>query len=214
VPAIAASLGDAPNAIESPGERGPYYRLVAHSPSIPRRGAYALPLIAFVGIAAGVYLVGRAITPDYYGISLFGKTAADTVPLKSWLATGALAVAVWQLLSALWIFGRLPAISPAPRPVKLTHRLTGAALILLTLPIAYHCMLAYGVQDLDPRVAVHSIAGSALYGAFAAKLIVVRSRRLPGWTLPMAGAVVVALVLTLWYTSALWYFDDYSLPAL
>jgi Family of unknown function (DUF6529) len=206
VPAIAASLGDAPNAIESPGERGPYYRLVAHSPSIPRRGAYALPLIAFVGIAAGVYLVGRAITPDYYGISLFGKTAADTVPLKSWLATGALAVAVWQLLSALWIFGRLPAISPAPRPVKLTHRLTGAALILLTLPIAYHCIFRLGFQGGTARTLTHSLAGSAFYGAFAAKVLIVRLHRYPWWVLPSAGGLVFAALVAAWYSSALWFF--------
>jgi hypothetical protein len=30
----------------------------------------------------------------------------------------------------------------------------------------------------------------------------------------MAGGAVVVLVAVLWYTSALWYFSDYSLPAL
>jgi len=80
-------------------------------------------------------------------------------------------------------------------------------------PIAYHCAFAYGVQtNIDARVAVHSLAGCFFYGAVAAKLIVVRSRRLPGWALPLAGGTLVALVAVLWYTSALWYFDDYSLP--
>ena len=75
------------------------------------------------------------------------------------------------------------------------------------------CAFAYGVQtDIDARVAVHSLAGCFLYGAVAAKLIVVRSGRLPGWALPLAGGTLVALVAVLWYTSALWYFDDNSLP--
>jgi Family of unknown function (DUF6529) len=53
-------------------------------------------------------------------------------------------------------------------------------LFLLSLPVAVHCMFAYGVQLGDPRVAVHSVAGCLFYGAFAAKVLIVRSRRLPG----------------------------------
>jgi Family of unknown function (DUF6529) len=36
------------------------------------------------------------------------------------------------------------------------------------------------VQLTSPRVAIHSIAGCFLYGAFAAKVLLVHSRRLPG----------------------------------
>ena len=47
-----------------------------------------------------------------------------------------------------------------------THRTIGIVAILLTLPIAYHCALAYGVQThIDARIAVHSIVGCFLYGA-------------------------------------------------
>ena len=95
------------------------------------------------------------------------------------------------------------------------HRAVGVLALLLTLPIAYHCAFAYGVQTMiDARVAVHSIAGCFLYGAFAAKLTVVRSGRFPGWALPLAGGTLVALVAVLWYTSALWYFNGYRLPVL
>jgi len=86
--------------------------------------------------------------------------------------------------------------------------------ILLTLPIAYHCMRAYGVQTFDSRIAVHSIAGCFFYGAFAAKVTIVRSKSLPGWTLPVAGGTLVALAAVLWYTSALWYYNDFSIPLL
>ena len=48
----------------------------------------------------------------------------------------------------------------------------GVAAILLTLPIAYHWILAYGVQThIDRRVAVHSLAGCFLYGAIAASWV-------------------------------------------
>ena len=74
---------------------------------------------------------------------------------------------------------------------------------MLSLPIAYHCLRAYGFRDFDRRTVVHSIAGCFFYGAFAAKLIVVRSRRLPGWALPVAGGTMVARVVVLWYSAAL-----------
>jgi hypothetical protein len=32
--------------------------------------------------------------------------------------------------------------------------------------------------------------------------------------LPIAGGTLVLLVVLLWYTSALWYFNDYHLPAI
>jgi hypothetical protein len=96
-----------------------------------------------------------------------------------------------------------------------THRTIGVVAILLTLPIAYHCALAYGVQThIDTRIAVHSLVGCFLYGAVVAKLLIVRTNPLSRWILPMAGGAVVVLVAVLWYTSALWYFSDYSLPAL
>jgi len=85
-------------------------------------------------------------------------------------------------------------------------------LFALTVPIAVHCLMAYGVQLTSPRVAVHSLAGCLFYGAFTAKVLLVRTRRLPGWTLPAAGGALALLVAVLWYTSALWYYNGYQLP--
>jgi hypothetical protein len=175
----------------------------------PRSGLLLLPGLA---IAAALYAFGREHTPDYSGTGLFGRTAVDTLSLKSWLATAVLALVVLQIALALWMYGKLRAAPPARVP--LAHRLTGAALLVLTLPIAYHCMLAYGVQTTDARIAVHSVAGCFFYGAFATKVAVVRSRRLPGWALPFAGGTIAVLVALLWYTSSLWYFRDFSLPVL
>jgi uncharacterized membrane protein HdeD (DUF308 family) len=77
-----------------------------------------------------------------------------------------------------------------------------------------HCLLAYGVQLTSPRVAVHSIAGCFFYGAFVAKVLLVQSRRLPGWVLPVAGGTLAVAVGVLWYTSALWYYHGFQLPGL
>jgi Family of unknown function (DUF6529) len=82
----------------------------------------------------------------------------------------------------------------------------------LTVPIAVHCLIAYGVQLTSPRVAVHSVAGCFFYGAFTAKVLLVQSRRLPGWAPPAAGGTLAVIVGVLWYTSALWYYHGYQLP--
>jgi Family of unknown function (DUF6529) len=179
-----------------------------------RRGLWiAVPAVVGVAVAAGLYVFGTQHAPDY-NTSLFGESAADTLPLKSWLGTALLGLAGLQLLLALWMYGRVPRL-PRARAVAGGHRLVGLSALVLSLPIAYHCAFAYGVQThIDARIAVHSLAGCFLYGAFAAKVTIVRAKRLPGWTLPLAGGLLVALVAVLWYTSALWYFNDYSLPSL
>ena len=64
------------------------------------------------------------------------------------------------------------------------------------------------------RVAVHSLAGCFLYGAFVAKVLLVHTRRLPGWVLPLMGGILAVTVAVLWYTSALWYYNGYQLPHL
>jgi len=42
-----------------------------------------------------------------------------------------------------------------------------------------------------------------LLRAFLTKVLVVRSRRLPGWVLPVMGGLVVTVVAVVWYSSAL-----------
>ena len=94
------------------------------------------------------------------------------------------------------------------------HRVIGFATFALTVPVAVHCLIAYGVQLTSARVAIHSIADCLFYGAFAAKVLIVHSRRLPGWALPAAGGTLAILIGVLWYTSALWYYNGFQLPHL
>lgn len=147
-----------------------------------------------------------------YTFSIFGSSGADSIKLKAWIATVILGLAMLQLLGALWIFGKLPGLRAAPRPVGLLHRTSGVVLFLATVPVAVHCIWAYGFQTSGTRVFVHSLAGCFFYGAFAMKVVVVRSRRLPGWVLPTAGGVLFTVIVVIWYSAALWFFNDYKLP--
>jgi Family of unknown function (DUF6529) len=162
-------------------------------------------------VAVALYTFGRTHTPSYT-MGLFGQHGIAVNRLKAQLATGMLGLALVQLTLALWMYRRLPGTGAAPPPVPVLHRIGGASLFLLSLPVAVHCMFAYGVQLFDLRVAVHSVAGCFFYGAFAAKVLIVRSRRLPGWALPLAGGLLVTLIAVMWYSSALWYFDGSRLP--
>ena len=101
------------------------------------------------GVAVALYVAGRLHTPNY-SFSLFGRVGLGAVMLKSTLAS------------------KLPLAGSPPRPVPLAHRVIGFALFALTVPIALHCLIAYGVQLTSLRVAVHSLAGCFFYGAFAA----------------------------------------------
>jgi hypothetical protein len=177
-------------------------------------GSVAARLVLAVLLAAivtGVLVIaGRVHQPDY-AASIFGQTGTGALAVKSWLASITLVLAAGQVLLALWLYRKLPGLPAPGRRVARAHRLTGITLIAVTLPVAVHCLIAYGVELTSFRVAVHSLAGCFLYGVFAAKVLLVRSRRLPGWVLPAAGGTLAAVVAVLWYTAALWYFHGFGL---
>jgi hypothetical protein len=163
------------------------------------------------GVAVALYVAGRVVTVNHT-FSLFGRQYLAAVALKALLASVALGLAVLQVLLALWMYRKLPLAGSPPRPVRLAHRVLGFGLFALTVPIAVHCLVAYGVQLTSARVAVHSLAGCFFYGAFVAKVLLVQTRRLPRWVLPVAGGTLAVVIGVLWYTSALWYYNGYQLP--
>jgi hypothetical protein len=176
-------------------------------------GTVALVLGAAVAVAVAIWVTGRHHSPQY-GTGLFGAHGTDAVDLKARLGSALFGLALVQLVLALWMYHRLPGLAAAPRPVRTGHRVLGLVAFLLSLPIAYHCVRTYGVETTTTRVFLHSVAGCVLYGAFVAKVLVVRSRRLPGWMLPVTGSVLVCAVGVLWYTGALWALNGFAAPGL
>jgi hypothetical protein len=87
------------------------------------------------------------------------------------------------------------------------HRVTGTLTFVLSLPVAFYCLygLGFAADDAKTRTWVHSIAGCVFYGAFAAKVVFVHSKRLPGWALPLAGGLLFTAIVVLWWTGAVWY---------
>ena len=79
--------------------------------------------------------------------------------------------------------------------------------------MAYHCLYQLAFQDSSTRVLLHSLLGCAFYGAFAAKVVVVRSHSLPGAALPIAGGLVFTILVSVWLTSGLWFISNNGFPA-
>jgi Family of unknown function (DUF6529) len=163
---------------------------------------------AVVALSLGIY--GSAHTPASDLVITLGFT--NTITMKVWLATIAMAFAIVQLLSALWMYGRLP-LAKAPAWLGSVHRASGRLAFLISLPVAYHCLYQLGFQHSSARVLIHSVLGCAFYGAFAAKVVVVRSRNLPGWALPVAGGLTFVLFAGVWLASGLWFINNSGFPS-
>jgi hypothetical protein len=133
---------------------------------------------------------------------------SSPIVAKVWLATIALGFAVVQVLTGARMYGKLPFLSLLGSRTPAVHRWSGRLAILFTLPVIFHCVTILGFQTPDARVAVHSVAGTFVYGVFVAKMLVVRDRSLPGWALPVAGATMASTLAVLWLTSSLWYFTN------
>jgi hypothetical protein len=131
---------------------------------------------------------------------------SSTIAAKAWFATAAVVLALLQVTTAARIYGRLDFLPERGAAVATVHRWSGRLAFLCTLPVFFHCVTILGWQTPDTRVAVHSVLGTLVYGVFAAKVLVVRDRSLPGWALPAAGLTLASALVLLWATSALWYF--------
>ncbi len=185
-----------------------------------RTSGLAVPMAAFAAGAVVALLVGvfgRVHDPTLAGTTTLGfRTVID----MKVAATVAIAVlAVLQLLGGLWMYGRLGLAVPSW--LGTAHRVTGATTALLVVFVSYHCLWTLGVvtgtwadgRPVTARTVVHALLGCAAIGALVVKVVAVRSRRAPGWFLPVAGGLLFALLVGAVMTSALWYVGAKGWPA-
>jgi mono/diheme cytochrome c family protein len=168
----------------------------------------AAPLGAFavVSLTAGLLANHDPRSKGYF--RLFFE---DPIHLKAGFATAVVVLACFQLFTAAWIFRKLPWSRPAW--VSPVHRWSGRLAFLLTLPVAYHCIFKLGFQSPTTRVLAHSLLGCAVYGAFAAKVTIVRLHRFPRFVLPVAGGLLFAVLVGVWWTSAVWLYGQNATAA-
>lgn len=177
-------------------------------------GGAAVLLAMAVGslVAVGLGVYGRMHEPTQVAVNIAGFSSG--IAAKSWLASGAFLLALVQLWSAAALYGRGRRrwrADGAPRWVSGLHRWSGRAAVLLTVPVAVHCLYAFGYQDSTPRVLVHSLAGCFVYGVFVTKMLVLQRPRSPRWSLPLFGGLLFTAITAVWLSSAVWFFTTSGL---
>jgi hypothetical protein len=175
------------------------------APGRPRTAGAVVGVViigALVSVALGVY--GNVHNPTGIAVSIAGFSSPQTV--KVWLATAAMLLALVQIVTAMALYGKLPALSQLSG-LDSVHRWSGRIAFLLTVPVAVHCLYAFGFSGFDTRTLAHSVFGCAFFGVFTAKMLVLTKRGIAGWVLPAAGGLVFAVLAGAWATSALWFFQ-------
>jgi hypothetical protein len=184
--------------------------VAAVADAAPRRSG-RIPLIALLCGAVVAVLLGVNDRRHPGGAHLVKFGFDSVIEMKTVFAFGVGVLLLVQLLLALWMYGKLG--RSAPGWVGPTHRTIGVAAVVVSLPVAYDCLVAFGIQTYEPRVTAHALLGCAVYGAFVVKVFAVRSRSAPGWFLPVAGGVFFALFIAAVLTSAVWYTFDEGFPS-
>jgi Family of unknown function (DUF6529) len=172
---------------------------------LSRSGTAALTAVALgalVAVALGVF--GKVHQPQYFSVSVAGFSSG--IAAKSWLATLAMTLPLFRLVSAFAMYRLVPG-GKAPAWVGAAHVWTGRLTALASMPVAVHCLYALGFQSTDSRVLFHSLVGCFFYGAFVTKMILLTRKGLKSWIIPIAGGLVFFAVVYIWLTSALWFFD-------
>ena len=177
------------------------------------RGRNRLLVYLLIGAAVSLSLGVYSRAHDPTGDALVSLFFTASINLKVWFATAAFALAMFQMLSSAKFYGKLGK-GFGPRWLGKAHRVSGTLAFLLVVPVAYHCLWSLGFQSNQTRVLVHGLAGCLFFGALTAKVLVVRTPRMPKLALPVLGGVVFTALTVLWLTSALWFFTTVDFPGI
>jgi hypothetical protein len=178
----------------------------AAAPARSSGGGIAVLIAVALGVlvAVGLGVFGKVHEPQFFSINVAGFSSGLAV--KSWLATVAVVLALFQLASAFAMYRLIPG-GKAPAWIGTAHVWSGRLAVLASVPVAVHCLYALGFQSYDNRVLFHSLFGCFFYGAFVTKMVLLTRKGLPGWVIPVAGGLVFFGLVYVWLTSALWFFQ-------
>ena len=170
-------------------------------------GGLLLAVVIGTLVSVGLGVFGRVHEAAFFSFNVAGFSSGGAA--KAWLASIAFLLALVQLFSALVMYGKIPVT--APSWIGGLHRWSGRIAVLVTVPVAVHCLYALGFQPGEPRVLVHSLFGCFFYGAFVAKMLLLNRPGVPRWSLPVFGGAVFTALTALWLTSSVWFFTTSGL---
>ncbi len=169
------------------------------------RARWTLAGLCLIGASVSVGLGVISRVHEGYGVAPFTLGFPSLLQMKLWLGSAAAALGIVQLATALRMYGRLGGTPEGVRWMVRFHRTGGVAAVLISLPVAFACLWAFGFGTWTPRVLVHSLAGCVLYGAFVTKMLALRARHVPAWAVPVLGGLVLTAFVVAWSTSVLWW---------
>lgn len=189
--------------------------------------ALAIIVPVLIGAAVAIALGAYAKVHDPQGFSINVAGFSEPRSVKSWLTTLAALLALFQLTSALAMYGKLEPVlrrfrrtppgyaaytaePTVPSWIAPAHVWSGRLAVLATVPVVVHCLYALGYQDFETRVLAHSLLGCFFYGIFVCKMLLLTRKGLPGWVIPVAGGLTLTGLIGIWLTSALWFFQTYG----
>ena len=169
-------------------------------PSGTKIGPVILAFVIGTAVSIGLGVYGRLHTPSGHAVNIAGFSTGAAA--KAALASVVMALVIVQTVTAMGLFGRIPLRGAW---VGTVHRWSGRLAVLISVPVAVHCLYALGFQTYDGRVIAHSLFGCFFYGAFVFKMLILTRDDSPKWALPLAGGLVLTGLTALWVTGVLWF---------
>jgi hypothetical protein len=125
-------------------------------------------------------------------------TRGNVTEVKVVLASVVLALAGYQLLLAATAYGRIRLPFLDPHAASWVHRASGDAIVILVVVVATMCIAFYGFEE----GGAHTVAGLAVLGLVAVKVLAVRIGGRLGRLLPLLGISLALALAIAWLTSA------------
>jgi hypothetical protein len=169
-------------------------------PSGTKIGPVVIAFVIGTAVSFGLGVYGRLHTPSGHAVNIAGFSTGAAA--KAALASVVMALVIVQTVTAMGLYGRIPLRGAW---VGAVHRWSGRLAVLISVPVAVHCLYALGFQTYDGRVIAHSLFGCFFYGAFVFKMLILTRDDSPKWALPLAGGLVLTGLTALWVTGVLWF---------
>jgi Family of unknown function (DUF6529) len=178
----------------------PAAEAVPAEPSGTKIGPVVIAFVIGTAVSFGLGVYGRLHTPSGHAVNIAGFSTGAAA--KAALASVVMALVIVQTVTAMGLYGRIPLRGAW---VGTVHRWSGRLAVLISVPVAVHCLYALGFQTYDGRVIAHSLFGCFFYGAFVFKMLILTRDDSPKWALPLAGGLVLTGLTALWVTGVLWF---------
>jgi len=129
--------------------------------------------------------------------------------LKAMGATVVGVLALSQLYTMESAMGHLPRAGIKIRQLMRSHRWGGRIALVLSVVVAYFCIVDIGAPTTPVRGFVHAIFGSTAFAAIAIKLLLIRFRPSAAYRVaPWLGRYAVIAFIVVWFSSAYAFFTN------